>query len=343
MISAASGGALLSTLAFALALSPPPPTPIPPGTIYFNTVATRQNYQMKGDGSAKTLLGVPYSGNYPGRLLHGGHRWFLKSQTVPGTYPNGADRTEIFVIRDDNAMSVQLTDEPTENLFSMTWAPDESVTSATIGGFGRRFNPDGTYDLSGIGVYTATVQFDANGIPSISTPPEFRISVGVVSPTGFPISDAYGGLFDWSPDGTKIVLGNYARTELRTFDINSGEPTILLASSDPVFYPMWSPNGSKISFCLTTANSVQVHTITPAGTSRTTIMTELVNRWGTPLTIGRNAWSPDSAYVAYSIFGLTIHGAIYLSYDVCRVTAAGAGKTNLTMDFGGDANLFAWR
>jgi hypothetical protein len=74
---------------------------------------------MNSDGSAKSLL--PIDGGEPGRVLHGGHRWFLQVREIPDeTYPSSSPpafsntRRELFAVRDDGdeQVTVQLTNQP---------------------------------------------------------------------------------------------------------------------------------------------------------------------------------------------------------------------------------------
>ena len=96
---------------------PPPPPPIDGtsggGTIWFAMFGSGSQplWRMGADGSAKTALPVGIR-REPGYLLHAGHRWFLRTQTVAGTYPDGTGRREIAAVRDDGIATVQLTDDP---------------------------------------------------------------------------------------------------------------------------------------------------------------------------------------------------------------------------------------
>src|SRR5213593_2014127 len=81
---------------------------VPPGTIYFTWSGL--TWTMDGSGGNKTALPAGVSGE-PSRLLHGGQRWFLQFTAVAGTYPDGGQRHELFAIRGDGLLSVQLTDQ----------------------------------------------------------------------------------------------------------------------------------------------------------------------------------------------------------------------------------------
>src|SRR5688572_29706495 len=78
------------------------------GTIYYlgpwdgathNTAVMRA---MNSDGTNNRQLGFGPQGN-PSIALHGGHRWFLIFQQMPGVYnPYGTQRYELFAMRDDD-------------------------------------------------------------------------------------------------------------------------------------------------------------------------------------------------------------------------------------------------
>ena len=82
--------------------------PPPPGVVYFaNHEPTSEILVANAaDGSGETLLFsqggpvTPYNGlEEPTQMLHGGLRWFLEGQPIPGgTYPDGRQRFEIFAV-----------------------------------------------------------------------------------------------------------------------------------------------------------------------------------------------------------------------------------------------------
>src|SRR5687767_7912345 len=77
----------------------------PAGTIYFYSPpyqGSGLDYSMKADGTQKTSLGISGDAS-PGRLTHGGKRWFLQSRQVPGSTPGGSVRWESFAVGEDGA------------------------------------------------------------------------------------------------------------------------------------------------------------------------------------------------------------------------------------------------
>ena len=80
------------------------------GTIYF--ADNGLTYTMNSDGNNKTPLVLSDNPGNPSRALYGGHRWFLQTRQIAGQYyPNGDTRREVYAVRDDAAIEVQLSDE----------------------------------------------------------------------------------------------------------------------------------------------------------------------------------------------------------------------------------------
>ena len=113
---------------------------VPPGTIYYTDYKPLQgpagwydsfngNDSMKADGTNKTALpNFPSSGE-PSRLLHP-DRWVLDLETVPGSYPNGLQRAEVFGTRLSDGFKLQLTNNPSvEPIWSRRWAFNDSFLS----------------------------------------------------------------------------------------------------------------------------------------------------------------------------------------------------------------------
>lgn len=101
--------------------------------------------------------------------------------------------------------------------------------------------------------------------------------------------------FDWSPDGTMIVLNG-----LYVLDVATGEGSYLLGVPDEGdgYQPAWSPDGTMIAY----ANYVQA----PGGDTGTwdLFLVDLATLNVVNLTsnIGRNslpAWSPDGSLIAF--------------------------------------------
>jgi hypothetical protein len=332
------------------AAKPVPPGPAPPGTIYYYELGSAfQVSSMATDGSNKTGLAVSTRG-IPSGLLHGGKRWFLYKAVVPGEvgyYHGGATRVELFAEREDGAVRVRLTDDPAfyaDNSGYVDrgwhWAPDEVAAAVTISGLARLFYPDGTVVPGSGGIYTATLRFDQAGdVIGLDAPPAFLVSLGTVplDPWGDP-EQPDARVFSWSPDMTEVVADRRdgAYHEVRIVDIATGVSTTLLEDAVEGYeLPEWSPNGLRVVFKRYSGQDPAdaIESIAPDGTNRSILAPGSRNL--PPPT--HPSWSPDSAFVLYNQWPNRGNA------DVWRMTATGAGKTNLTSDSSGNCHPLGWR
>ncbi|MBW3540324.1 MAG: hypothetical protein KY476_08640 [Planctomycetes bacterium] len=309
------------------------------GTIYFGVPGLDEPdlMTMNSDGTNKTALPTNVWGD-PGRLLHGGRRWFLqRRRIVDETYPDGHTRSEQFVLPDDGdeSFTVQLTDDPTLQFVGpWNWTPAEGADSAVIAGTGRRWVFDGTdwqIDPDSVGVYVATVLFDANGnVTGLDGPPFLLVSVGVIQASnGTWYPDAYGWHVDFSPDLQEIVYSNDDRSEMRVMDVLTGQFSTITTGKSP-YGALWSPAGDLIVF----GNGFGgIETIRPDGSGRKEIIRPGVNYGNF-----NPKWSPTGSHLIYE----RDPGWDPFQSQVYRATSGGSGKTNLTSEFD-QAWANAWR
>ena len=320
--------------------APPPSGGVPTGTVYYETSGSNSPANsMKPDGSAKTVLNV-LSGA-PSYQLHGGKRWFLRRMDVAGDpYYFGPVRRDLFALREDGALAVRLTDDPGleyTNLEqpNMTWAPDEDASRATVSALGRRHYADGSIVAGSGGLYTATLRFDGAGnVLGLDAPLALLVSIGLNGNPANEMPDA--DTYTWSPGMTEVVADHRNSSpsapaspgELRIVNVTTGLARSLLNDTSRVLsYPAWSRDGSRIAFVSNAVSEDRVESIAVNGTGRKTLVrtTSAYEGYGAPW------WSPDSAYLVYEFFWRKPSDALYQA-DVYRITAAGAGKTNLTAD-----------
>lgn len=285
------------------------------GTIYFNSsdlAGTGGFAMMNSDGSGKTLL--PLRAGEPSRLLHAGHRWFLRLQGIAGeTYPDGVERYEIFAYRDDG-VSVQLTDDPDlEPAVTVRWQPGDDAMSWT----GQRWDSL-TGQVVEAGLYEALLVYD-----------EFGDLAGIVPESvGLLLPEPDIGTHDWSPDGSRIVYDLLSTNELRIADLLTGEVYLLYAG--PAAQAVWPPDGSTIAFHEAKFLG-DILTIKPDGTGLKTI---LRSHGGKAISVLHPHWSPTGSHLVYLHYD---HGQGFENAsDVYRARADGSGKTNLTPESDGE-------
>jgi dipeptidyl aminopeptidase/acylaminoacyl peptidase len=283
-----------------------------------------------GGGDREALLGTT---TWPcvSRLQHGGARWILQAEPVPG------ERTHLFAVREDGAVRVRLTSDPYmqyQNIYD--WAPDEDATDATIGVVARRWTGaplGGSVVASSCGIYTARLLFDAGGaVVGLDAEPTMALFVGATGPAGNESADVSS--FAWSPDMTRIVWetgGDHSFEyphQLRVADLAQATFTNL----GPGGFPAWSPDGTEIACSRDIAgstNTTVIERLRPDGSGRATVVSHKL-RLGASKSqhVSGPRWSPDGAYLAYR-HRLQDGSRTQTSY-VHRVSAAGGGITNLT-------------
>ena len=318
--------------------------PPPAGTVYFRSAGAV--WTMNVDGSEKTELGI-----YPGidqsseafgdvsRLEHGGHYWFMRFEVVGGNYPDGPLVREIFAVRDDGTVEVQLTDDPTLATYHRNRALVWGIDDNTVTWSAKRWGADPVMPEE-FGIYSAAISFDANGdVIGLSEEPT------LIWDTGYHLT--YGGDYvpnvmriDWSPDGSQIVLAktqhNDILWELFVVDLGAQTETYLGTSG---YMVRWSPDGSKIAF----VHYKDLRTINPDGTDEQ-ILVAPSDRGKYEKTVqGEIDWSPDSSHLVYTWrllrysahTGNIIEGRSY----VYRVEANGDNPTSMI----DGAGSHAWR
>lgn len=331
----------------------------PPGTIWYrdlsgaaagSTGVTWTVVGMDGNGGNRltyTRTSLPRAS----RMAHGGYRWFLSREDVPGEGAPGpfTTRRDLYAVRSDGGLRVRLTSEPTIDYGGVfDWAPDEGSTGATIGVFARQWTGMGDDDTvvpGSWGLYTARVAFDASGnVVGLEAPPTFTLFLGTRGTTGNESPDPNS--FCWSPDMARLAVSNPSGA-LQVVDVSTGTSTSLGEGYDPD----WSPDGSRIVCTRTLRGSSPsrdqsvVESMTPAGADRT-VLYSVRSRVGAG-TSQYNAypkWSPDGAYVAFN-YVYAQNGSSW-THSIYRVTSTGSGAVNLTPEVvdpaAGDA-IVDWR
>ena len=327
----------------ALAAKPPGGGPSPTERLYFryNLGDSSPVYSMLNDGSSKTVLGG--SPGVPSRKLHGGKRWFLRTDWIQSDM-----RFELFAHREDGALSVRLTNSATMDTdawvgpFDWVWAPNENATTATVTGPGRALDGTGTPVPGSAGLYTAVLRFDASGnVIGLDAPPAFLVAIGVADPlaAGHDEVPDLNYAPSYSPDMTKIVLDRFgdglglSGSELRIITVATGASTTLLTAPVGSYLegPAWSPNGLKIAFDSGTVPGSKLEVISPNSTGRTLVYSARQNH------IYAADWSPDSTQLAYNETDYNTGET-----DIYKIAVGGTGRTNLTSTVA-TVYLFGWR
>ncbi len=326
----------------------------PQGTIYFSPSDQLTSIcAMDGGGGNRTTLvaGLPGGLTRASRLLHGGRRWFLRRETVPGeSGPGGnANRMDFFAVREDGALRIRLTSDPAMDYWSniggqlsFDWAPDEDASGATISCIARRWTGTSSTDTvvpGSAGLYTADLVFDASGdIVGLAAEPTFTLSLGTIVWHGHEVADAMH--FSWSPDMSRLVCDRHAsQTQIRVVDAASGAATVIATSSAGAWAPDWSPDGSRIVYLSGNVRNDDpgVVTVSPTGSDRKIVFIAKNTNPFAEDSLYSPRWSPDSAWVAFTRRPMGSIASVY------RVTASGASLANLTPDATENQRLWDWR
>jgi len=231
---------------------------------------------------------------------------------VAGTYLNGRQRQEVFIVREDgNEMhTVQLTNdasfEPMWKRQPPRWATDGEVLDGKVSFMGWEYDAVG--DVVGAGIYSQQIAYDADDRP---TGPlnnrDLVVTLTTLDPDpdfpndpGDPNSDVHS----WSPDGEKLAYDFFDATavggsRIYIHNLQTNASTYLADGRTPA----WAPDGSLIAYIalVSTRGSGDLMTISPAGGQATLLVKSGASR-KVLRGVLRPTWSPDSQFLVYTRF-----------------------------------------
>ena len=259
-----------------------------------------------------------------------------------GIIVNKSKRSELFAVSEDGQIEVQLTYDPTVQPWRSgspfralpSWATDYGVMDGKISYLAQRWGKDGGEDVVvERGLFAAEIEW-IDGEPYATTDT-------TMLPVSLPLEPEVLEIHhDWSPDGTQIV---YSAGGIWVADAYVKSPGYLLCYNGgaPVWSPVLDDGTSLIAFRIGAWGDAEIRTISPDGSSETTIVTAGKNR-----TIRGDGidWSPMGTHLVYTL----IHskgciGCQNDSYNVYRVGADGSNSTNLTSGVKADCFSVSWR
>ena len=318
---------------------PPPPQPVT-GTIYFGYEdmgdARRSLWKMNAaDGSGKVRMGAEscfISNGQLGNLgdfswfTHGGHYWLLQNCQVAGDFPDGGERHEIFAVRDDGGVVVQMTSGLNHEFQYhswLTWGHDDQFASW----FASKWvwDPDtSTWLEIDPGLYRVGITWDANGNPLPITETPTMIFTTYLEDTGYGWQ-ARTWTYDWSPDGSQIVIALLDRPscKLWVIDIPSLAERCLLNTGN---YPVWSPDGAKVAYRCSDGGICIVNI---DGSGNKQILTMPKSGWRCWCSYVR--WSPDGKHLTY-MYNCHDQGMLNWRRNIYRIAIDGSQNTLLTRD-----------
>ena len=350
--------------------------PVDSGSIYYtipdNVQGLMHLWRMKPDGTAKTrLLTVPIEGREdvfePSKARHGQQRWFLRLQTMDGTYPDPGGsmpspwlRRELFAIS-EMGDQVQLTDDPTfqpNDTYGTAvghahprWAlSDEGTTDGRVTLVGRRWNSEGTA-IAEIGLFA--VEFDPESLPANSGG-----NLGLI-PARLPVNvvvsyfEYYGTIYgdaasvhgyDWSPSGRQVVVAQPGE-DLKIADLDTLQSVTLVPEAPPEAAsprnPRWSPvlasGQTQVLFALNTVVGLSIQRINADGSGRVTVVPPYNPNSSKRSLSDAACWSPAGTCFLYGNF-TTYQGVA----EFYRVTADGLSPQCLTKNVTESCSFRGW-
>ncbi len=257
-------------------------------------------------------------------------------------YVRKTQRSELFAVREDGQSEVQLTDDPTVQIWSpngylqpdLRWATRYDGVGEVVDGkvsyLAQRWDTEEDVVVEGSeGLYAVEITWD-DGTPSATDPAMLPVSIPM-------------GPYDWSPEGDRIV---YTGPGLGIWVVNAdmGGPGDLLCGG---WSPRWSPvlDGGTTLIAFRVGrweDPAEIKTISPNGGIPTTVVAVGKNR-----TIRGDLmhWSPMGTHLVYTVVqSKACSGCQYNdSYDVYRVGADGSSPTNLTSGIKDNCFSVGWR
>jgi hypothetical protein len=303
-----------------------------------------------GGGETDEVTGVPITGDY--QELHIDDSNYLTVKFDSTTGHDGVDswwilvrknpRCELFAVREDGQDEVQLTDDPNVQPWRSgepgralpSWATDYGVVDGKVSYLAQRWGKDGGEDVVvERGLFAAEIEW-IDGTPYATTDT-------TMLPVSLPLEPEVLEIhYDWSPDGTQIVYSAGGVWIADAYVESPGYPLCYYGGA-PVWSPVLDDGTSLIAFRIGAWGDAKIRTISPDGSSETTIVTAGKNR-----TIRGDGidWSPMGTHLVYTL--IQSKGCIGCqndSYNVYRVRADGSNSTNLTSGVKEDCFSLNWR
>lgn len=309
----------------------PPPPPPPSGTIYFAyyNASGGTMWTMNADGSEKTELPTGSCDDHGtlkwgsvSRLKHGGHYWIVRFCGVEGTHPDGGERREIFAVRDDNAVSLQLTDNPMIQTDwyrrTLAWGVDDTKISWPA----KRWVCDPDCEIVEFGIFNATINWDVDGdIVGLEDPVHVWDTGWVYFENRYHPDIQH---LDWSPDGVKAAYFKMSTGgNIWVVDLGASSEEFLADGEGA----QWSPDGTKIAFI----GDDDLRIINPDGTEEEILVEDRDSKsWNERMRDPR--WSPDGANLVYLYTKSRIRLVPESVKDIYIIGVDGSGKKCLTTD-----------
>jgi hypothetical protein len=226
------------------------------------------------------VTGVPITGDY--QELHIDDSNYLTVKFDSTTGHDAADswwilvrknrRCELFAVREDGQIEVQLTDDPNVQPWRpgepgralWNWATHDGVVDGKVSYVAQRWGKDGGEDVVvERGLFAAEIEWDEWGEPYATTDNTMLPVILPLEPEVLEIN------YDWSPDGTQIVYSILGSADgIRVADAY-GEPNEWLCGGGR---PRWSPVLDDGTTLIVFGGGREIRTISPDGGPATTIV-----------------------------------------------------------------------